>query len=599
MFILNFISFYFQSTLLVLLPNIILLILYVLINNITVYKGYVQVSESPIDFTHYVSKLNTKDIKDHGNSSINFPYEYDYHSLLRGEINDSSFLQNKSSFERENLNPVPIKCLSVPTTPSTTVAISCNNAVTFSNTVTTSYTNCLTSQTFVPTTTTCTFSSNSPVCTLYGVSLTPQASAFSTTDFVSTSDSSKNSVFLSKSDTHGNLEDVKNLMPFDIDETESFSSNSSIQSQVSSETLNFKESIISEHDVSNKCSTFSDILNQEPYSFQSEKNISDEKISIEKPAIVDPTINSEINSKSNLSILEIRSMLEILPKFKGDLKDYKFFKEKFKILVEHQNINSCDKAYLLYSSLSDEVLAILGQVTEKGFIDYQSLWDNLDSEFSLPQNGQFYFSNALFSLGSWPICNTLESLTRLYKFILSNYLGLERERVQESGSIYGMKILSILEGELAYNVSLLLSSDISKTAILPKILQLLKQEIRFLEINRLAQATKDGIHVKFENIENKNGEISHCEKDHSENQQNLVKDACVFCKSMAHLSIHCNFYSRPRDYYSSLFEQFRCFNCFHKGHKSFNCSQSKLCNLCNDPRPHSPIICNNNRNIFH
>ena len=153
-------------------------------------------------------------------------------------------------------------------------------------------------------------------------------------------------------------------------------------------------------------------------------------------------------------------------------------------------------AYLLYSSLSDEVLAILGQVTEKGFIDYQSLWDNLDSEFSLPQNGQFYFSNALFSLGSWPICNTLESLTRLYKFILSNYLGLERERVQESGSIYGMKILSILEGELAYNVSLLLSSDISKTAILPKILQLLKQEIRFLEINRLAQATKKAYQAK-------------------------------------------------------------------------------------------------------
>ena len=291
-------------------------------------------------------------------------------------------------------------------------------------------------------------------------------------------------------------------------------------------------------------------------------------------------------------------MLELLPKFEGDLKCYKLFKEQFQVMTEHQNINSKDKAFLLYSSLDDKVLNLLRPVTINGLIDFQLLWDNLDLEYSLPENGSLYYSNALFSLGSWPLCNTLESLNKLHKLILINHLGLEREGVQESGVIYGMKILSLLEGDLALNVASLLSSDLCKTAILPEILQLLKQEIRYLQINKLAQATKDGIHVKFENIENENGEISHSEKDHFENQQNLVKDVCVFCKSMDHLSIHCNLYSRPRDYYSSLFEQFRCFNCFQKGHKSFSCSLSKLCNLCNDPRPHSPIICNNNRSKF-
>ena len=593
MFLLNFISFYFQSTLLVLLPNIILLILYVLINNITVYKGYVPVSESSFDFAHYVSKLNTKVIKDQCDSSIYFPYESDYLSLLKGEINNSSFLQNKSSVERVSFKPIPIKNNSVPTTPSTIVATSCNNSIAF--------------QSSVPATTTCTFSSGSPVCSVYEFSshsLSPPV-----TTPVSLNDSLLQSSFsLSKSASLKNFKNSNDPETAMVSKTSPLNStNLNIHREVSQNNLSSNANVISEEKIPNESCVSSNFLNQELDLCSSKIVSSDESISVENNEVINQMANYKNKVNSNLSLLEMKSMLESLPKFRGDSKNYKVFREKFKILTNHQNINSDDKAYLLYSSLADEVLAMLGKVTSNGSIDLQLLWDNLDSEFSLPQNSQFYYSNALFSLGSWPICNNLESLTELYKFILSNYLGLEREGVQESDSIYGMKILSLLDGELAYNVASVLS-DNCKTRILPDILQLLKQEIRYLQIDKLAQATKDGIHEKFEKcsfyLENnhpekfENPEVSAYSRDFSKHKQNCVKDACVFCKSKNHSSIQCDFYSRPFDYYSNLFDQFRCFNCFEKGHKGFNCPQNKLCTFCQDPRPHSPLLCNKN-NKFH
>ena len=575
MFMLNFISFYFQSTLLVLFPNVLLLMIYILINNISIHKGYSQdfmkALESPTDFLHCSTKLNTKvmPLTDNEYTNIYFPHKFISEFKFKDELCNSSFLQNKSNFEREISTAVPVKCNIVTTTSSTSVTASSTTAY------------CIVSQNIAPTTTTSTFSSKSPICSSIGMfsDLSCTVSCSAPVSINNLPSTSSISIISPSQTTCENLQDFAELENVKATKSATLCPDFLISNKVSS-----REIECSDFEVSNKNTKFSNMSDQKQ---ELVSNIKD----------MNTNINIE-NNKSSLSQLELKSMLEVLPRFEGDLKDYKFFKEKFKILTEHQGINFHDKAFLLYSSLDDKVLNLLRPVTINGLIDFQLLWDNLDLEYSLPENGSLYYSNALFSLGSWPLCNTLESLNKLHKFILINHLGLEREGVQESGVIYGMKILSLLEGDLALNVASLLSSDLCKTAILPEILQLLKQEIRYLQINKLAQATKNGIHVKFENIENENGEISHSEKDHFENQQNLVKDVCVFCKSMDHLSIHCNLYSRPRDYYSSLFEQFRCFNCFQKGHKSFSCSLSKLCNLCNDPRPHSPIICNNNRSKF-
>ena len=111
----------------------------------------------------------------------------------------------------------------------------------------------------------------------------------------------------------------------------------------------------------------------------------------------------------------------------------------------------------------------------------------------------------------------------------------------------------------------------------------------------MAQATKDGIHENFENTENSD----YYESDFFERPQNNVKDTCVFCKSRNHLSSQCKFYSTPFDYHSCLFKQFRCFNCFEKGHKGIDCPQNKLCTFCQDPRPHSAILCNKNKSYYY
>ena len=132
MFLLNFVSVYFQSTLLLLLPNVILLIIYILINNIQIHKGYsqdfVKALEAHIDFTHCVNKLNTKVIKDHSYPSFHFPYTLDPNLLFQDKPKNSLVSQIES-FEKENFSLVGVKCDTVSTMTSTTATMSCIKSI--------------------------------------------------------------------------------------------------------------------------------------------------------------------------------------------------------------------------------------------------------------------------------------------------------------------------------------------------------------------------------------------------------------------------------------------------------------------------------------
>ena len=129
MFMLNFISFYFQSTLLVLFPNVLLLMIYILINNISIHKGYSQdfmkALESPTYFPQCLTKLNTKvmPLTDNEYPNIYFPYKFISEFKFKDELCNSSFLQNKSNFERGISTAVPVECNIVTTTSSTSVTV--------------------------------------------------------------------------------------------------------------------------------------------------------------------------------------------------------------------------------------------------------------------------------------------------------------------------------------------------------------------------------------------------------------------------------------------------------------------------------------------
>ena len=319
-----------------------------------------------------------------------------------------------------------------------------------------------------------------------------------------------------------------------------------------------------------------------------------------------PTSSKHINSAnyeekepSCHSFTELKALLSSLPKFNGQFSKYKQFKSRFNLLIDNFDLNENEKAFLLYCCLDEGVVELLGIISQENLC-YKSIWEILDQEYCLPQNGILYHTNVLTSLNEWPVCKTLESLNKLYIFLLQNYRALEIEKSTESETMFGMKILSILDGELAYNVASLIDS--SSTDILSGILGLIKQEIKLLEINKISDAEKHGLKVVFENEsltseDFKNFSQNHnlsFDKTHSIHKGSSEEGLCDFCKTSTHTSVNCNRFNHPSDFHISLFHSFRCFNCLEKGHKSYSCPKEKLCSFCNDDRPHHSVVCTKN-----
>ena len=315
--------------------------------------------------------------------------------------------------------------------------------------------------------------------------------------------------------------------------------------------------------------------------------------------------NSEIKTTSKLTPQEINVMLKILPKFTGDLKDYKSFKNQFKIIVDHEGLTQNDKGLLLYCSLDKGIIGILGNITLNNNIDYDILWDVLDYEFSMPLNGPYSFSNNLSSLDHWPICNSLEKLTKLYEFVLQNYRALEREEAHKHDLIIAMKVLSILEGDIAYSVASVIDKHLNNP-ILPDILRLIKEEIRCLQLCQLADECKfESNSLQVNNfhswdfqentlsIDSKNisSVVDYVPKSCLKNKDLCSLQKCLFCHSENHDSHNCQIYNRPLEFHKFIFSNFSCFNCLRVGHKSYACPKAKYCTLCNDERKHSPVLC--------
>ena len=78
-------------------------------------------------------------------------------------------------------------------------------------------------------------------------------------------------------------------------------------------------------------------------------------------------------SKENLSTT-FYDTLKLLPKFSGNLKAFRDFKNRFHTIVDHLNHSDSDKALLLYLSLTENVIQSLGPITVNDKIDYVVLW---------------------------------------------------------------------------------------------------------------------------------------------------------------------------------------------------------------------------------
>ena len=300
----------------------------------------------------------------------------------------------------------------------------------------------------------------------------------------------------------------------------------------------------------------------------------------------------QISPNTMVPATEIKALLSIFPKFNGNLKEYRSFKDKFKILVDHMALDKDLKALLLFSVLSENVVECLGSVTKEGCINYDVLWQQLDNEYCCPQNGPTYFGAALNSLALWDICNSQEKLIKLYKFLLTNIRALEREVGVQNDLVVAVTVLPKLEGLLLENVASFLAQS-SGEPVMSGVLKLIKEEINRIEIEKLVSGFHEDF-IEYSSIHS-HKEVSSCTKSIlSKSNSSKINGSCIFCFSSNHNSDECNKFSNPCDFHHSLFKRYLCFNCFQPGHKSYACPKPKQCSLCYDPRKHSKILCKRN-----
>ena len=295
--------------------------------------------------------------------------------------------------------------------------------------------------------------------------------------------------------------------------------------------------------------------------------------------------------ESTDSDLDYNSILSFLPKFGGNYKKFRPFKLKFTKIVDHMNLTEKDKALLLYLSLEESVVNCLGSVGPEDQINYQQLWYEL-GEYCRPQHGLLLHEAALNSLSNWDICDTYEKLLELYNFLLPHCKALERDKAGKDDLAVGITVLSKLRGELADQVTSVLKSY-PENSVMPDILTAIREQLDDFELSEIIQISNGETECTNIEILGKDDLIGNCKPSVKSCLKKCEHTSlCIFCKSANHSSAYCRKYRQPIDFQHSLFKQYACFNCMQSGHKSYACPMPKMCSLCNDPRKHCQVLCN-------
>ena len=86
---------------------------------------------------------------------------------------------------------------------------------------------------------------------------------------------------------------------------------------------------------------------------------------------------------ASLQLQDLKYLSSVIGKFDGENSRYQRFKFKFCTIAESTSLTVADKGLLLYMSLEDSVIDLVGKVTEEGRISYQKQPRN-EFNFYLP-----------------------------------------------------------------------------------------------------------------------------------------------------------------------------------------------------------------------
>ena len=194
-----------------------------------------------------------------------------------------------------------------------------------------------------------------------------------------------------------------------------------------------------------------------------------------------------------------------------------------------------------------------------------------------------------------PQCDNSNKLKDLHSFVKKHFIALNKIGSCHEVEAFKLQILSKLCGTASEKVSELIRQA-NGQQVIPQILEILQDEVHVLELQELANSLNENIVPEEKSDPNEkytqSSYIDSAPKSCLRHQKSQHQQySCIFCNSNDHVSSMCRYHNDPYYYQQMLFQNFLCYNCFEHGHKSYGCPQSKQCNLCNDNRKHSPVLC--------
>ena len=270
----------------------------------------------------------------------------------------------------------------------------------------------------------------------------------------------------------------------------------------------------------------------------------------------------------------------VLPRFKGDVKDWSAFWDSFKSAIHDNNdIPKVDKFNYLKSLLEGTAFKTVQGLTLTDR-NYDSAIQLLKERFGNPQQ---IISAHMEGLLKVSICTGDHpgSLRAVYDKIMVHIRGLETLGV--TSEQYGSMLIPVIMTKFPSDIRLRIARETGREAwrITP-LLTTLRQEVE-------AREASEGSTI---NVMKTPAQQSRPPSNSTASSlvANSYNVRCVYCNA-SHFSASCDkVVVDVKDRRDILIKKGRCFNCLKANHKTRECSSTKTCRLCH--KKHHQSICN-------
>ena len=269
----------------------------------------------------------------------------------------------------------------------------------------------------------------------------------------------------------------------------------------------------------------------------------------------------------------------MLPKFKGDIKNWTTFWESFKSAVhDNEAIPKVDKFNYLNSLLEGAAFRTIQGLTLSE-ANYDSAIEMLQERFGNPQQIISAHMEGLLKISN---CAGDRSVTLRVVFdkIMVHVRGLEALGV--ASEQYGSLLIPVSMAKFPTDIRLRIARETGReTWKIDNLLKIVKQEVE-------AREASEGAAVNTNKIP-----VPPCRNPPFNPSANSLvtnnhKPQCVYCDG-EHFSASCLKLTTVKDRRDALLKAGRCFNCLKMRYKSRDCNSSRSCRYCN--KRHYQSIC--------